>query len=231
MVAQPIELAAEALDQVILTVLGGSRQFVTSNTFFINLELSLAPAGNRPLTAETTLTVLIQVAVAAGATATGPSQFPVAVSGETPSSVEIKAMFIGNAVSTTISLSIVGGVPADVSVVIRPANTVQVRLVGDLDVDDSAVFDVRDVVLILMAVNMSLPDSISPSVRAQLNELLNPANPDMRLDVDGNSMLELIDMRVLLRYLAGLRGDALMENAADTEAIERRARAIIGPSR
>ena len=223
--------AAEALGRVILTVPGGSRQFVSMDTFSIDLELSLASAGNRPLTAETTLTVLIQVSVAAGSTSTGPSQFPVSVSGETPSSVEIEGMFIDNAVSTTISLSIVGGVPADVSVLIRPANTVQVRLAGDLDVDGNGVFDVGDAVLILMAINMSLPDSISPSVRAQLDELLNPDNPDTRLDVDGNGLLELIDMRILLRYLAGLRGDALMENAADTEASERRAREIIERSR
>ena len=223
--------AAEAVDRVILTVVSGSRQFVTTATFSITLELSLAPAGNRPLTAATALTVQLQVSVVGGATLLGPSQFPVSVSGETPSSVEIEAMFTGNAVSTTISLSIVGGVPAESSAVILPENTVAVRLVGALDVDGDAVFDIRDALLILMAGNMSLPDSIPPNVRAQLSELLNPANQDLRLDVNDNDLVEPIDVRVLLRYLAGLRGDSLMGNTVDAEAIERRAREIIEPSR
>ena len=220
-------IAAEALGQVILTVPGGSEQLVSSRMFSIALEFSLAHAGDRPLTAATALTVQLQVEIVGGALLS-PASFDVSVSGETTSSVQIAAMFTGGAVATTISLSIVGGVPAESSVVILPANTVRVSLLpADLDVDDNAVFAVGDAVLLLKAANDALPDSTPERVREQLDELLNPARPDIRLDVDGNDRVEPIDMRVLLRYLTGLRGDSLVENAADTEAIERRAREII----
>ena len=57
--------------------------------------------------------------------------------------------------------------------------------------------------------------------------MLSSDNPDTRLDVDGNGMVEPIDLRVLLRYSAGLRGDSLMEGATDTAAIEQRAKSLI----
>ena len=220
-------IAAEALGQVILTVPGGSKQFVSSRMFSIALEFSLAHAGDRPLTAATALTLQLQVEIVGGALLSSANS-NVSVSGETTSSVQIAAMFTGGTVATTISLSIIGGVPAESSVVILPANTVRVGLLpADLDVDDNAVFAVGDAVLILKAANDALPDSTPERVREQLGQLLNPARPDIRLDVDGNDRVEPIDMRVLLRYLTGLRGGSLVENAADTEAIERRAREII----
>ena len=222
--------AVEALGQVILTVLGGSKQFVSSTTFAISLELKLVRAGDRPLTAATALTVQLQVSIMGG-TLLSPASFSVSASGEDPSSVEIDAMFSGNASLVTIMLSIVGGVPADSSMAILPTNIVRVRLPADLDVDENAVFDVRDAVLLLKAAEMSLPDSTPERVKVQLGELLNPSSPDIRLDVDGNNLVEPIDMRVLLRYLAGLRGDSLIGGAVDTEASERRAREIIEPSR
>ena len=228
--------AAEALGRVILTVVGGSEQFVSTNSFSIALELSLESAGNRPLTAATELpAVRLQVSIVSGTLAGTPS-FDVRVSGEAPSSVDITGMVAGNASSATISLSIVGGVPADTPVLILPADTVKVNLVADLDVDDNAVFDVRDAVLMLRAAtsraaNMPLPGSIPARVRERLEQLLSPDNPDMRMDVDGNGVVEPIDVRLLLRYLAGLRGGSLMEGAADTAAIERRARAMLDPNR
>ena len=194
-------------------------------------------AGNRPLTAATALTAQLQVLIAGGTLVGRPSFDDVRVSGETPNSVEITGMFTGNASSATItiSLSIVDGVPADTPVSIQPTDTVKVSMVPDLDVDDNAVFDVRDAVLILnaaagMAANRPLPDSIPDNVRMGLERVLSPDNPDMRLDVDGNGMVEPIDVRLLLRYSAGLRGGSLMDNA-DTEAIERRARALLDSNR
>ena len=219
-------IAAEALDLVILTVPGGSVQLVSSTTFSVTLELTLVRAGDRPLTAATALTVQLQVEIVGGALLSSPS-FSVSVSGAGPSIVEIDAMFSGNASLATLMLSVVGGVPAGSSVAIQPANTVRVRLPADLDVDDNAVFDVRDAVLLLKAADMSLPNSTPEHVKVQLDELLSPSSPDIRLDVDGNNLVEPIDVRVLLRYLAGLRGDSLIEDAVDTEAIERRAREII----
>ena len=228
--------AAEAVGRVILTVVGGAEQFVSTNSFSIALELSLERAGDRPLTAATALTAQLQISVVGGALVGGPN-FAALVSGESPSSVVITGMVAGNASSATItiSLSIIAGVPADTSVLIRPTDTVKISMVPALDVDNNAVFDVRDAVLILSAAtrraaNNSLPDSLPLSVRMGLERVLSPDNPDMRLDVDGNGMVEPIDVRLLLRYSAGLRGGSLMDNA-DTEAIERRAKALLAPNR
>ena len=228
--------AAEALGRVILTVVGGSEQFVSTNNFSITLELSLERAGDRPLTAATALTAQLRVSIMGGDLDLDEENFDVSATGVSPGSVVITGMVAGNASSATISLSIGAGVPAGIPVAILPANTVKVSLVPDLDVDDNEVFDVRDAVLILnavtsMAASRPLPDSLPDNVRMGLERVVSPDNPDMRLDVDGNGMVEPIDMRLLLRYSAGLRGGSLMENAADTKAIERRAREIIGPRR
>ena len=221
-------VAAEALGRVILMVEGGSEQFVSSRTFSITLKLSLERAGDRPLTAATVWMAQLRASIVGGTLVGGPN-FAVSVSGASTSSVVITGMFASNALLATISLSAVDGVPA-VPVDILPANTVEINLGADLDVDGNTVFDVMDAVLLLSAASNSLPASLSEEVRDRLEEVLSPDNPGMRLDVDGNGTVEPIDVRVLLRYLAGLRGDSLMEGAADTAAIEQRARDLLDPN-
>ena len=138
----------------------------------------------------------------------------------------------GTAELTVVAAEILiaDGGPAGSSVPAMPADTAKVSLMAKLDVDDNEVFDARDAVLIMKAAADSLPASMPEGVRARLGRL-NQDRQDMRLDVDGNGVVDPIDMRVLLRYSAGLRGGSLMEGAADTEAIERRARALLDLNR
>ena len=130
--------------------------------------------------------------------------------------------------SGTAELNLVAadGGPAGASATVLPADTAKVSLMAALDVDANEVFDVRDAVLIMRAATDSLPASIPQGGRARLGRLSQDSQ-DMRLDVDGNGVVEPIDMRVLLRYSAGLRGGSLIEGAADTGLIERRARALL----
>ena len=210
-------------------MLGGAEQAVSLSTFSVTVELLLEPEGERPLTAATTLTLQLRASISDSGLLVGPAIFDVFVSGEAPVIVEIAAMFSGDAVATTISLSLTGGVPADIPVAIVPADTVTVRVGVDLDFNGNGRFDVDDALLILKFFSGRLPDGILAEIENRLRDLLSPDSLDRRLDVDGSGLVAVGDVRFLLRYMAGLRGESL--TVGIDAAFVRRLRVVIESGR
>ena len=218
-------VAAEVLGRVVLTVLDGAEQFILTKMFSIVTELSLEATGNRPLSAETTLTVLIRASVGSGGQLDGPAVFAVPISGVTPSRVEITGSLFAGSFDTTVSLSIDDGVPAGVPTVILPTATVTVIARANLDVDGSGQIDVADGVLIMQYLFDSLAEDTRSALVLRLEDLLHPKHPDRRrLDLNNNGAIDGDDARILLRYLAGLRNSSLGTFNAEAE---QRLKAII----
>ena len=218
-------VAAEVLGRVVLTVLDGAEQFILTKMFSIVTELSLEPSGNRPLSAETTLTVLIRASVGSGGQLDGPAVFAVPISGVTPGRVEITGSLFADSFATTVSLTIDDGVPAGVPTVILPTATVTVIARANLDVDGSGQIDAADGVLIMQYLFDSLAEDTRSALVLRLEDLLHPKHPDRRrLDLNNNGAIDGDDARILLRYLAGLRNGSLGTFNAETE---QRLKAII----
>ena len=223
-------LAVEILGGVRVTALDGAEQAVSLRAFSVAVELMLEREGERPLTAATTLTLRLQAAIDdSSGELIGPSLFDVFVAGEVPAIVEIEAMFSGDAVATTISLSVTDGVPVDIPVAFSPADTVTVSVGVDLDFNGNGRFDLADALLILKFFAGRLPDDILVEIENRLRDLLSPESLDRRLDVDGNGLVAVGDVRFLLRYMAGLRGESLTVDG--DAAFERRLREVIESGR
>ena len=130
--------------------------------------------------------------------------------------MEIKGRFAANAGATTVSFS-VQDTPLGIPVVILPADTVKIRFQPNLDLDGNGALDLSDLLLVLKAINNSLPNDIPGDVAERLGILLDLNEQDLRLDVNDNGLIDVLDTRIMLRYQAGLRGPALGEGAQQEE--------------
>ena len=107
--------------------------------------------------------------------------------------------------------------PAELAVEISP-ETLELdypTAAPETDITGNGDFDVRDALLILRF--MSLPAAPlllmdEAAARERLGQLLPPEVLDLRLDIDGDGRVNALDLRLLLRYLAGLRGSAVAES-------------------
>ena len=177
----------------------------------IPLQLSLADSNGRLLDEFSVLTVQLQ-GMATGDGAVVPAgSFEITAS----STTEVQVI-LGDSGETTLRFS-VSDLPSGVTVELLPEVLRVTRLeeLPTLDVSENGRVGIEDLILIMEFLNGGRDNLAqrmdAAEVQARLERLLPVDVVDLRLDVDGNRRMEVTDFRVLLRYLAGLRGSALGE--------------------
>ena len=84
-----------------------------------------------------------------------------------------------------------------------------------LDITDDNRVGTEDVVLLIRFLSAGpgslLPQPERAKLLARLESLIPAEVMNSRLDLDGNRRMDTADFRVMMRYLAGLRGQALGE--------------------
>ena len=221
-VAQRVELRGIRL---ILRMRGGVGQLLTAGMALIPLQLSLIDSDGGPLDESTELTVQLQAMVSGDATVVPAEPFEITVSDTVAVTTEV-LVILGTATETTLHFSVsdlpLGVVLASFPTVLRVTRP---QTPPALDIIANERVDADDLVLLLRFLSTG-PDSLSPrmdaaEVQAQLDSLLSADVVDLRLDLNGNNEIDPTDLRLILRYLAGLRDAALGEGvqSADVEAL------------
>ena len=212
-VAQRVEFwSTEAfIDRLILRMHGGASRLLTADMAPIPLQLSLAGSNGRLLDEFSVLTVQLQ-GMATGDGAVVPAgSFEITAS----STTEVQVI-LGDSGETTLRFS-VSGLPSGITVELLPEALRVTRLEGlpTLDVDENGRVGIEDLILIMEFLNGGRDEPLrqGTALQARLERLLPVGVVDLRLDVDGNRRMDAADFRILMRYLAGLRGRALGEGA------------------
>ena len=221
-VAQQVELRGIRL---ILRMRGGVGQLLTAGMALIPLQLSLIDSDGGPLDESTVLTVQLQAMVGGDATVVPDEPFEITVSDTVAVTTEV-LVILDTSAETTLHFS-VSDLPPGVVLASFPTvlRVTRPETPPALDIIADARVDAEDLVLLLRFLSAG-PDSLSPrmdaaEVQARLDSLLSADVVDLRLDLDGDNTVDTIDLRIILRYLAGLRDAALGEGvqSADVEAL------------
>ena len=122
---------------------------------------------------------------------------------------------LGMADSSSMTF-LVSGVPMGVGLEILPQTFRVMRPSAPpaVDVSGDGRLSAQDAVAMLHFLAQSKRSDESTEttlVRARLTDLLPPKVADLRLDADGNGRVNAVDIRIMLRYMAGLRDPALAE--------------------
>ena len=225
--AQRVELVNPAAfaGSLVVQMYGGAEQLLTADKMApILLRLSLTNRDGSPLDEPLVLTVQLRGMLGADDAMLVPAEpFDVTASGI---GVTTEVMVIlGASGETTVQFTVSGRPPG--AVVESSPTVLQVTLVSaplDLDVTDDDSVGTEDVILLLQFMGVGgsgiLPPALVPR-QQQLEALMPPGVVDLRLDLDGDNTVDMIDLRIILRHLAGLRGAALGEGvqSADVEAL------------
>ena len=218
-VAQPVELVNPEpfVGSLILRMHGGARQLLSAAGMTrVPLQLSLADSDGSPLSETSVFTVRLQGMVSGDAAVVPAGPFEIIASDTVAGTAEVMVIF-GESAETTLRFSVAE--PSTGVVLISMPTALRVtRARPALDITDDNRVGTEDVVLLLRFLNAGPDSLLQQPDRAEVQQRLESLLPeeedvvDLRLDLDGNSLVETIDVRFLLRYLAGLRGLALGEN-------------------
>ena len=230
-VAQPVELVNPEpfSGSLILRMHGGARQLLTAAGMAqVPLRLSLADSDGKPLNRLSVFTVRLQGMVSGDATVVPAGPFEITASDTVAGTAELMVIF-GDSAETTLHFSVAE--PSTGTVLISMPTALRVtRARPVLDVDEDDRVGTEDVIALIRFVGAG-PDSPS-SLEAGLQQRLESLFPeeedvvDLRLDLNGDGLVEPTDVRFLLRYLAGLRGSALGEGVR-----QRQVEAVFQPNR
>ena len=217
-VAQQIELwLAPASGTATVTVMGGATRLLIAAPEPIALFAELSVDDLRGMLYDDVMLRLHAQAFGAGALVSSATLEFVATAAKPTAIAAVRLPLMGIRV-TTVRFSVAEfQAPADLTVEISP-ETLELdypTAAPETDITGNGDFDVRDALLILRF--MSQPAALLPAVdeaatRERLGRLLPPEVLDLRLDLDGNGRVNAMDLRLLLRYLAGLRGSAIAES-------------------
>ena len=215
--AQRVELVNPEpfVGSLTLRMHGGARQLLTAAGMArVPLQLSLADSDGSPLSETSVFTARLQGMVSGDATVVPAGPFAITASDTVAGTAELMVIF-GESAETTLHFSVAE--PSTGTVLISMPTALRVTRLAppDLDVDEDDRVGAEDVVLLLrfLSAGPDSPSSLEAGLQQRLESLLPEEDVvDLRLDLDGNSLVEPTDVRFLLRYLAGLRGLALGEN-------------------
>ena len=230
-VAQPVELVNPEpfVGSLTLRMHGGARQLLTAAGMAqVPLRLSLADSDGKPLNRLSVFTVRLQGMVSGDATVVPAGPFEIIASDTVAGTAELMVIF-GDSAETTLHFSVAE--PSTGVVLISMPTALRVtRAPPVLDITDDNRVGTEDVIALIRFVGAG-PDSPS-SLEAGLQQRLESLFPeeedvvDLRLDLNGDGLVEPTDVRFLLRYLAGLRGSALGEGVR-----QRQVEAVFQPNR
>ena len=190
----------------------GAGQQLTADMARIALRLSLTGGVVRPPNEFSALTVQLQ-GMATGDGAVVPAgPFEITASGIVEVATDV-LVILGDSGETTLSFS-VSGLPPNVAVNLNPKTLRVTRLASpELDVNEDGRVGTEDVILLLRFMaggrNELLQRTVAAEAQTRLESLMPPEVVDLRLDFDNNGEVNASDVRILMRYLAGLRGPAL----------------------
>ena len=212
-VAQRVELWGPGafVGRLILHMHGGAKQVLTAGMAPIPLRLSLADRVGRPLDEFSALTVQLQGLATGDGTVVPAEPFAITAPGIT----EVQVI-LGDSGETTLRFS-VSGLPSGAIVELLPEalRVTRSEELPALDVDEDGRVGAEDIILIMKFMNggRDEPPRQGTAQQARLQRLIaaDVDVVDLRLDLDGNGRMEAADFRVMMRYLAGLRGRALGE--------------------
>ena len=210
-VVQPVELALSA--KLVVQIPGGAKQLLTADNMTpILLRLSLTDLDGSPLDEPSVLTVRLQGMLSADDAMVVPAgPFEVTVSDAAAVTAEVMVI-LGAAEETTLHFT-VSGQPPDV-IVDLPPTALRITLVSaplDLDVTEDDSVGTEDVILLIQFMSAGRSGILPLALEQRLEDLMPPDVVDLRLDLDGNNTVDMTDLRIILRHLAGLRGAALGE--------------------
>ena len=222
-VAQPVELAF-AIKLIVQMHGGAKRLLTTDNMAPVRLSLTLTNIDGSPLDESSVLTVRLQGMVGGDATVVPAEPFEITVSG-IGVTAEVMVM-LGASGETTLRFTVLESPPGTV-VDLSPTALRITLLSGSeppitLDVTEDDSVGTEDVILLIQFRNAGrsgiLPPALVPR-QQRLEDLMPPDVVDLRLDLDGNNTVDMTDLRIILRHLAGLRGAALGEGV-EPEQVE-----------
>ena len=229
-----IRLAAQRLelwhpDAVItsltLRIHGGARQLLTAaDRITVPLELSLSGRGGQP-SQITALTVLLEGSATGDGDIIPAGRFALAASQIVAGTIDVAVMLDASG-ETTLSFSVSGDLPPNVAVnlIQKALRVTSLSEPPDLDVSEDGRMDTDDLILLLRFVagrrdELSLLSG-TEQVQQLLRSLISEGVVDLRLELDGNLRVDAVDLRILLRYMAGLRGSALGEDVRQQQVEE-----------
>ena len=211
--------------KLILQMHGGAKQLLLpTDVAPIPLRLLLVDSDDRPLSEPTVLTVQLQGMVTGDGAVVPSGPFEITASDTVAGTADIQVI-LGTSGETTLRLSVsdlVTGAVADLAPTVLRVTRLSELL--DLDVTEDERLGTEDVISLIRFVSAG-PDSLLPrpdraKLQARLDKLIPADVVDLRLDLDGNRRMEVTDFRILLRYLAGLRGQALGESVRQQQVEE-----------
>ena len=214
-VAQRVEIrnAEPFAGKLILQMHGGAKQLLLpTDVAPIPLRLSLADSDGSPLSEPSVLTVRLQGMVSGDAAVIPIDPFEITASDAVAGTADI-LVILGASGETTLRLS-VSDLPPGAAVDSFP-EVLRLALSAPpvLDVTEDGRLGTEDVISLIRFVSTGQdePSPLGAVLQARLDKLIPEDVVDLRLDLDGNGKMETADFRILLRYLAGLRGRALGE--------------------
>ena len=215
-VAQPVELAF-AIKLIVQMHGGAKRLLTTDNMAPVRLRLSLTNIDGSPLDESSVLTARLQGMVSADDATVVPAEpFEITASG-IGVTAEVMVM-LGASGETTLRFTVLESPPG--TVVDLSPTALRITLLSgseppiNLDVTEDDSVGTEDVILLIQFRNAGRSGILPPALvpRQQRLEDLMPLDVvDLRLDLDGNNTVDMTDLRIILRHLAGLRGAALGE--------------------
>ena len=203
---------------------GAGQLLTTDKTTTILLRLLLTGINGEPLDEFTAFTLPLEGMVSGASMLVPAGPFDMTASG-IGVTTEIRVI-LDDSGETTLHFTVLDK-PLGAVVVLSPP-TLRVTLLSEsappinLDVTDDDSVGTEDVILLIQFMNAGrsgiLPPALVPR-QQRLEDLMPPGVVDLRLDLDGNNTVDMTDLRIILRHLAGLRGAALGEGV-EPEQVE-----------
>ena len=208
--------------RLVVQMHGGAEQLLTADKMtLIPLRLLLTDIDGRSLDEFTAITVRLEGMLSGDSMLVPAEPFEMTASGI---GVTTEVMVIlGDSGETTVHFTVLDK-PLGAVVVLSPT-VLRVTLLSeplDLDVTDDGRVDTEDVILLIQFLNAGRGGILPPALvpwQQRLEDLRPLGVVDLRLDLDGDSIIDMTDLRIILRHLAGLRGAALGEGV-EQEQVE-----------
>ena len=222
--AQRVDLAA-FVGRLVVQMHGGAERLLTADNMApVRLRLLLTDIDGGPLNEFSVLTVRLQGMLSGDSMLVPAEPFEITASG-IGVTTEIRVI-LDDSGETTLHFTVLDKPPGAVVDLSPTALRITLGLESfELDVTGNGRVGTDDLILLMRFVGVG-SDSLSQradaaEVQARLESLLAMDEMDFRLDLDGNGKIDVIDLRIILRHLAGLRGAALGEGvqSADVEAL------------
>ena len=212
--AQRVDLAA-FVGRLVVQMHGGAERLLTAdNMASVRLRLLLTDINGGPLNEFSVLTVRLQGMLSGDSMLVPAEPFEITASG-IGVTTEV-TVILDDSGETTLHFMVLDKPPGAVVDLSPTALRITLGLESfELDVTGNGRVGTDDLILLMRFVGVG-SDSLSQradaaEVQARLESLLSMDELNLRLDLDGDNTVDTIDLRIILRYLAGLRGTALGE--------------------